>query len=182
MATMDGSRPVPAAFAGRWADGLTAGRMVLAMPLIVSTFSGRWTATAALLAMAWWSDFLDGKLARISAVTTRLAGWDLIADTTVGTGVLVGLLAGGHLPVGWGVVGGLLGLVFVVFRNPAASFLLQGIAYSGALWFIAGRSALGLSLTTATIAVIAVLDARHFVGWVLPTFFRGISGRPGSPR
>ena len=168
---------VSGAASGRAADLLTAGRALLAVPLGISASSGSWTATAALLVLSWWSDFLDGRLARRSGGHSRLGGWDLAADTAVGAGLLVGLLVGEHVPMLWGVVGGALGAGFVILRNPAFGMLLQATAYGPALWFVGHESLAILALMAITIAVIAVLDASRLFRYVLPSFFGGIIGR-----
>ena len=45
--------------------------------------AGNLDAAAVLLACAWCSDALDGRLARVSAGDTRLHGLDLVVDTAV---------------------------------------------------------------------------------------------------
>ncbi len=75
----------------RSADVLTAGRMLLALPMGLAAYSAGWRATALLLSLSWWSDFLDGRLARRAGGSTRLGAWDLAADTLVGAGLLVGV-------------------------------------------------------------------------------------------
>lgn len=161
----------------KWADALTGGRMVLALPLGVAGYAGNWTITALLLSLSWWSDFFDGKLARRAGRGTRLGTWDLGADTLVGAGLLAGLVAGGHVAVPWGVAGTLLGAGYLTLGNPALGMLLQAIAYGFALWFAAEHSAIGLVAATATIAAIAIFSPSRFFGYLLPTFFKGILGR-----
>ena len=166
---------------GRAADLLSAGRALLGVPLGISASSGSWFAVAALLILSWWSDFLDGRLARRSGGRTKLGDWDLAADTTVGAGLLLGLVVGDHVPMLWGLAGGVLGAGFVVLRNPAFGMLLQAMAYGPALWFVGHESLPALALVAVTITVIAVLDASRLFGSVLPAFFGGILGRRERP-
>ena len=166
---------------GRTADALTAGRLVLSVPLGAAAAAGWWNSTTVLLVVAWWSDFLDGRLARRSSAQTRLGDWDLAADTAVGAGLLAGLAVGGHVPALWAAAGALLGLGFLVLRNPALGMLLQAIAYGPTLWLAARHGRPAFILALATIAVIAVLDVRRLFDFLLPAFFRGVVGRRNGP-
>lgn len=56
--------------------------------------AGNLDAAVVLLACAWCSDALDGRLARVSAGDTRLHGLGLVVDTTV---VAPGSSPRGHL-------------------------------------------------------------------------------------
>jgi phosphatidylglycerophosphate synthase len=161
----------------RWADLLTGGRILMALPLGVAGYGGNITATAVLLSLAWWSDFLDGRLARRAGGGTRLSGWDLGADTLVGAGLMTGLVAGGHILVPWGVAAALLGLGYIAFDNPSLGMLLQAIAYGSALWLAAGQATFGLVVAVATIAAITILSLPRLFGYLLPTFFRGLLGK-----
>lgn len=162
---------------GRAADALTASRALVSIPLALVTTRGKWAATAVLLCAAWWSDFLDGRLARRAAAPTRLGDWDLTADTVVGAGLVVGLVAGGHLPLLWGVVAALFGAGFILTGNEAHSMLLQAMGYGPALWLIAGTTVAGSALVGVTLASIAIVDCSRLFEYVLPSFFAGISGR-----
>jgi len=162
---------------GLWADTLTVSRMVLAAPLLVSAAAGAWAIVAMLLAVAWWSDLLDGRLARRSTEPTRFGHLDLTADTVAGAGLLLGLVVGGHVPVWLGAVGAALGAVAVALRNPAAAMLVQVCGYAPALWFAYSEAIAGFVVAVASILVIAALDIRRFVTYVLPTFFKGLLGR-----
>lgn len=162
---------------GLAADALTFGRAVLAAPVGITAWAGNWTATALLLAVAWWSDLLDGIASRHAGGVTRLGGWDLGADTLVGAGVLTGLIVGRHAPTVWGVVGAVLGVGFVLLRNPALGMLLQALAYGLALFLILRHSPVGFGLAGVTIVAIAILGRSRLFGFVLPAFFSGVIGR-----
>lgn len=163
---------------GLLADGLTAGRALLSVPLAAVAWSGAWTEACLLLAASWWSDLLDGRLARRSGGATRLGRWDLAADTAVGAGLLVGLVGGGHVPMPWwGGAGVLLAAGYVALRNPALGMLLQAIAYGPTLWFGAVERSPGFGVAVLSIVAIAVVDRARLLGYVLPTFFGGIVGR-----
>jgi len=166
---------------GRSADALTAVRAVLAVPLALAAHAGNWSVAAVLLAVAWWSDFFDGRLARRSSESTALGDWDLAADTTVGAGLLIGLVLGHHVPPSWGVGGAVLGVGFLALRNPALGMLLQAAAYGPALFFAARSASPSFWLAAATIGAIAILDRRRLFGYVLPVFFGGILGRSRKP-
>jgi hypothetical protein len=159
------------------ADALTAGRAALALPLAVFANAGRWAVVAVLLSIAWLSDYLDGRLARRAGGGTRLGRWDLAADTTVGAGLLAGLVAGGHL-AGWvGLAGAGLGIGFFFLSNPALGMLLQTIAYGTALWFAAGEAVAAFAVAVVTIAGITAVSLPRLFGYVLPAFFNGLRGR-----
>jgi hypothetical protein len=163
---------------GMVADGLTAGRALLSVPLAVVAWSGAWTGACLLLAASWWSDLLDGRLARRFGGATRLGRWDLAADTAVGAGLLVGLVGGGHVPAPWwGGAGALFAAGYVGLRNPAPGMLLQAIAYGPTLWFGAVERSPGFGVAVLTIVAIAVVDRARLVGYVLPAFFGGLVGR-----
>jgi phosphatidylglycerophosphate synthase len=164
-------------FWGVWADALTLGRLILVIPLGISAFFGEWTATAVLLSGGWWSDFLDGKLARRASQPTMLGTWDMAVDTTVGAGLVAGLALGGHLPIWVGIVGAVLAVAAASWRNLSLAMLLQALGYGPVLWFALQASLVGFTVAVATIVVIALIDWRRLVEWTLPTFFRGLLGR-----
>lgn len=162
---------------GRAADSLTAGRALLALPVALVAWTGDWTAATLLLSAAWWSDFLDGRLARRAPVPTRLGQWDLAADTAVGAGLLTGLVGGGHLPPLTGAAGALLGIGFVMLGNAALGMVLQALAYGPVLWMAAWQGSPGFVVAALTISAIGVWDRARLLEYVLPTFFAGILGR-----
>jgi phosphatidylglycerophosphate synthase len=159
------------------ADALTAGRAALTVPLGVAAASGRWTFCMWLLSVAWWSDFLDGRLARRAGGGTRFGDWDMTADTIVGSGLMVGLTVGGHLSPWLSLAAGVLAVGYAVRRNPAVGMLIQAIAYGAALVLSARTEPAGFWPAVLTIGMIAVLDVRRLFGYVLPTFFAGLVGR-----
>jgi phosphatidylglycerophosphate synthase len=165
-----------------WADALTAGRAALALPLAMAAATDAWVMVAVVLSVAWVSDFADGRLARRAIGVTRLGRWDLPADTTVGAGVLAGLVIGGHISVWIGVTGLVLGAGYLAWGNPALSMLLQAGGYGPALWFIARDNVAAFVLVVGTIVMIAAFSIRRLFGYVLPTFFNGLRGRIESPK
>ncbi len=156
------------------ADLLTVSRGVLALSLAWLVGTGRLTAAAVALAVAWVTDALDGAFAAAAGGGTRLGEWDLPADVLVGAGVLAGLGIDGSLPVP--VVVGVLavfGSAFVLLRNPFPGMVLQAVAWAGILWrFWADRVPAGW-IPVAVAGVIGVAERRRFARVVLPAFFRG---------
>ena len=84
----------------RTADVLTLARLAIAPVLVAALAAEQRGTAAALLAAAWLTDALDGRAARASDVPTRLGGADLLVDTAVGAGALLGLALAGEFP-GW---------------------------------------------------------------------------------
>lgn len=164
------------ALAARLADGLTAGRIVLAAPLAVTAASGWWYSVAVLLFFAWWSDFFDGRLAQRAPGETKLGQLDLTADTLVGGVLLAGLFAGGYVALGWALAGAVLAVGYGLRRNPAWGMLLQAIGYGNALWQIGWHARPALALTGGTVVSIAIIDRSRLFGYVLPAFFAGLVG------
>lgn len=159
------------------ADGLTLGRLVVAVVLI-PVLGGRRTALgAALVGSAWLSDFLDGRAARASAGWTRFGGVDLWIDTLVGAGAVVGFVAWGWVPpiLGLGLVVVLIS-AFAWLRNEAMSMVLQATGYGMVLWrtWRDGHTT-SLAWLLAIIVVIAVVNRRIFWERSLPTFFGGLA-------
>lgn len=162
---------------GLIADGLTLGRLVLAVAL-VPVLGGRRTGLgAALLGSAWLSDFLDGRAARASNGPTRMGGADLWADTLVGAGAVLGFVAWGWVPpvLGIGLVVVLVA-AFSLLRNEAMSMVLQATGYGLVLWrtWRDGHAA-PLTWLLAIIVVVAVVNRRIFWERSLPTFFGGVA-------
>lgn len=160
-----------------WADVLTASRLVCAVALIPMTWALALTPAAVLLSVAWLTDVLDGRIARLAGQEGRLADWDMLIDTAVGAAVLTGLAGAGELPPWLAVVLVVgLGSLFLA-GNLAAAMALQ---LSGYLPFLAilwvGRPQ-GWWLPFVTAAVIGVIDWRRLVLINIPNFIRGITGR-----
>jgi hypothetical protein len=158
----------------RTADVLTAARAALAVLLAWLVGSGHLDAAALVLAAAWASDALDGRLAQAAGGGTRLGEWDLPADTLVGVGVLAGLAIDTYLPallVLAAVV--VLGGAFALLRNPFPAMVLQAFAWGTILWrFWADRVAAGW-VPVAVAGVIGIAERDRFLRVVLPAFFRG---------
>jgi phosphatidylglycerophosphate synthase len=158
------------------ADALTAARVVIAIALIPIIARGDIDVAAALLAMSWCTDMLDGRVARMTASEGRLGAWDLAVDTAVGTAVLLGLALARHAPTQAMAVAVLLGGVFVVTGNAAAGLALQTIAYG---WFLViawqHGSVIGRWLLPAVIAVLLVIDFDRFTTVEVPRFISGVA-------
>jgi phosphatidylglycerophosphate synthase len=158
------------------ADALTFGRAVVAVVLPGLMAAGKLDAAAVLLACAWCSDALDGRLARVSAGDTRLHGLDLVVDTAVGVGVLGGLVLAGHappLPVALAVVA--LGAAFLATGVAALGMGLQAIAY---VWFMATLWAVGAAwrwLPPSVVVALLVLEFERFTTVVAPGFITGVA-------
>jgi phosphatidylglycerophosphate synthase len=156
------------------ADLLTLSRALIAIGLIAA-LSGRHLSTVAILiSLAWLTDLLDGRAARAGAGGTRLGGWDLGVDTTVGVGALVGLLIAGAIPswLAWGALL-LLGVPFVILRHPTLSMILQAIAYAGVLALLWSEAGGIRWVPPVTIVTILVVGFNRFRTTTLPTFFSG---------
>jgi phosphatidylglycerophosphate synthase len=158
----------------RAADVLTAARVVLAVLLVWLVGAGHLDTAALVLAAAWASDALDGRLAQAAGGGTRLGEWDLPADTLVGVGVLVGLAIGGYLPVALVLAAVLLlGGAFALLRNPFPAMVLQAFAWGAILWrFWADRVVAGW-VPVAVAGVIGIAERDRFLRVVLPAFFKG---------
>ncbi len=154
------------------ADLLTGARGLIAFGMILA-LSNRYVATAAvLLALAWITDFLDGRAARAGSGDTLLGGWDLEVDTLVGAAVLIGLDRGDLIPgwLAWGLLL-LLGIPFLVLRHPTPAMILQAVAYASVLfhaWSTPVRWVL-----PAAILLVLVADFERFRTVTLPSFFSG---------
>lgn len=165
------------------ADGLTTLRALLVLPLFWATAAKAVALAAALLAVAWWSDLLDGKAARRANRPTRLGPWDPLFDAFVGAAVLGGLISAdiiGLLP--WGPIGVALLCGLLAWRNLSLGMLLQAIAYGFFLAEVWTREPVWMIILLVTIGMILLLDLRRFVTYVLPTFFAGLTGHADADR
>jgi phosphatidylglycerophosphate synthase len=117
------------------ADALTAARAVAGVALAVLVAQGRLAEASLVLAAAWLSDALDGRLARASRRRTRLGPWDMPIDVGVGAGLLVGLGSADAMPA-WlaALVLLVLGGGYLALRQPALGMALQAVGYAGFLW------------------------------------------------
>ena len=158
------------------ADALTFGRAVVAIVLPGVLAAGYFDAAAMLLASAWCSDALDGRLARVSASETRLHDLDLTVDTAVGVGVLLGLVLAGHapaLPVVLAVAA--LGGAFLATGTAALGMALQAVGYA---WFMATLWAVGAAwrwLPPSVVVALLVIEFERFTTVVAPGFIAGMS-------
>ena len=162
---------------GLAADGLTLGRLVVAVVLIPVLGERRVALGAALLGSAWLSDFFDGRAARASAGRTRLGDVDLWADTFVGARAVLGFTVWGWVPPVLGLgLAALLLAAFTLTRNEAMSMLLQATGYALVLWrtWRDGHTLSSWWLLTI-IAMIAVVNRRIFWERSLPTFLSGMA-------
>lgn len=159
------------------ADALTLGRIIIAVLLVPIVWSGSLTAAALLLSLAWFSDFVDGRLARSSEVETRLGGWDLAADTLVGFGLVLGLVGLGVIAplVGIGLAV-ILGVLFLV-GNTAAGMLLQVLGYGPFLYLLWTDRPPAWWVPFLVAILIAVFDWERLIYINIPAFFRGLAGR-----
>jgi hypothetical protein len=156
------------------ADGLTAVRAIVVFPLFFATTAEGIDVAAGLLAVAWWTDLLDGRCARLTPKPTRLGRWDLLVDTMVGAALLGGLVASGSVEgVPWSVVGLALFGWYLWRRNPSASMTFQALAYGFFLTKVWAKEPAWIGVLVATIGGIMALDWHRFVGTTLPTFFAG---------
>jgi phosphatidylglycerophosphate synthase len=144
----------------------------------VALAADRLELAAAFLGAAWLTDGLDGVAARASDGPTRLGDYDLVADTAVGAGALVGLAVAGHLPAA--VAAALLvvlGTGFLLLRNPALSMGLQATGYAWSLW-IFWRDGAAVWLPLAIAAALGFVHHRRLFGVVIPAFLRGVASLP----
>lgn len=157
------------------ADGLTAARLALAIPLFATVAAGRYAVAAIVLIAAWWTDFFDGRLARTVPGETRLGAWDPYADAAVAAAILAGLVAVGVVSATpWAAAGAVLAFAFLLSGNLAWCMLLQALAYELFLAWLWVESPGWLLVPAATVLVLLVANRRRFFGELLPTFFSGI--------
>lgn len=159
----------------RTADQLTAFRLVLAPILAWLIGTGSFSVAAIMLGTSWVTDWSDGRLARRSGQSGRLANWDLPADTLVGAAVLIGLALDQSLwpPFAWSYLLITL-LLYWRLRNEAISFLLQGLGYGAFLWLLILHRPSGWWFPLVIVLLLLTLDWRRFWGNLLPRFFKGI--------
>ncbi|MGH2724513.1 MAG: CDP-alcohol phosphatidyltransferase family protein [Actinomycetota bacterium] len=176
------------------ADGLTLGRGVLALVIGTLAARGQPGGAAVALSAAWFSDALDGRVARASGRRTRLGEWDMPADTLVGAALLAGLWAEGTVPP-W-LAGGILlifGGGYVLLRQAALGMVVQAVGYGaflGHLWST-GQGILWVPVVAALL--IGALDRRKLFRVLIPAFLGGLGdalrlrrgsrlGPPADPR
>ena len=158
------------------ADSLTLARLGFALLLVGAVATDRLALAAWLLAAAWVSDALDGRVARASMRATRLGHLDLAVDTAVGAGVLIGMGFGGHLPVVLAIGAVVaLGGGFLVLRNAALAFALQAMAYAWFMIVLWLEHPSAWWVPPATVAVLLVVGYRRLITVLVPAFLGGMA-------
>jgi phosphatidylglycerophosphate synthase len=153
------------------ADGLTVTRALLAAALAGVLVFDHVAVASWMLATAWITDALDGRLARASTCATRLGRLDLAVDTSVGAGLLMGMATSGH--VSWVLAAGLVvvfGGGFLVSKNAALAMVLQAVAYAWFLVTLWQAHPLLRWLPLAVIAGLLIVEYRRLTAVVVPTF------------
>lgn len=157
------------------ADLLTLARLISA-PIMLWLVSNRSLDAAVLLVVvAWWTDFLDGRLARKAHRETRLKDWDLRADAWLASAVGLGLGFAGYFS--WWVVAPLAAVVLVMsvlLSNPAA--VMVGVAVQYGMFLMATYLWSGL-WWLGVLHVLVFLGAgwKRFWGVVMPAFWAGVA-------
>jgi hypothetical protein len=151
-------------------------RLAAAAALAVALAAGRLELAAALLAAAWLTDAVDGQAARASGATTHLGRFDLLVDTAVGAGALVGLTLVGEIPaLLTGVLLLVLGGGFLLLRNPALSMSLQAIGYAWLLWTLWDEGEQAVWLPLATAGGLLLVFHRRLLRTEIPAFLNGLA-------
>ncbi|HEX6257411.1 MAG TPA: CDP-alcohol phosphatidyltransferase family protein [Euzebyales bacterium] len=160
----------------RVADTLTATRAVIAIALVPAIASGHIDVAAVMLAGAWCTDMLDGRIARRAGTEGSLGAWDLHVDSAVGVAVLLGLAFAGHAPTLAIAIAVVLGGALALSGNAAAGLGLQTIAYA---WFLViawqQGSTLARWLLPTVITALLVIDIDRFITVEVPRFISGIA-------
>ena len=158
------------------ADLLTLARLISA-PIMLWLVSNRSLDAAVLVVVvAWWTDYLDGRLARRAHRETRLKDWDLRADAWLASAVGLGLGLAGYFS--WWVVAPLAAVVLVVsvlLSNPAA--VMVGVAAQYGMFFMATYFWADLWwLAVLHVIVFLVAGWRRFWDVVWRAFWAGLAG------
>ncbi len=158
------------------ADLLTLARLISA-PIMLWLVSNRSLDAAVLVVViAWWTDFLDGRLARKAHRETRLKDWDFRADAWLASAVGLGLGLGGYFS--WWVIVPLAAgalVMSVLLSNPAAVMVGVAVQYGmflTAIYLWADLWWLGV----LHVLVFLVAGWKRFWGVVLPAFWAGLAG------
>lgn len=162
------------------ADGMTICRLLLAVAVVPVAWSGDLTITGILVSVAWLTDLADGRLARRSGSSGKLADWDLKADTAVGIGLLVGLTASSLVPA-WLPIAAALLLWPYLTGNVTASMLIQLTAFVPLLVLLWSRRPVGWWVPFATALLIGIVDWRRLFLVNIPAFL-GLSTSGEGPR
>ena len=157
------------------ADLLTLARL-LSAPIMLWLVSIRSLDAAVLLAViAWWTDFLDGRLARRADRESRLKDWDLRADAWLASAIGLGLGLAGYFS--WRVAVPLAAAVLVMsvlLSNP--SVVMVGVAVQYGMFILATYLWADL-WWLGVLHVLALLGAgwKRFWGVVMPAFWAGLA-------
>ncbi len=156
----------------RLADMLTTARFGLAVVAGVAFATGSLDIGAAIVALAWWSDMADGRLARRAGGGTRFGHLDLPADVSMAVGILVGLFIAGRLPTGLAVACVVLFALAVGTRTPAPALLFMGMVNALMLWLVHTEGGWSTWPVLLTPVAALMLDGRRLFRVVIPAFVR----------
>lgn len=139
-------------------------------------WSGRLSLAAGLVSAAWVSDVVDGRVARVSGGDGNMGPWDLLADTAVGTGIVVGLGGAGALPVWYAVAAVVSFGVWSRRReNFGGSMILQLLGYVPLLSILWMERPDWWWLPFVTAVLIGVVDWRRLIQVNIPGFVRSFT-------
>lgn len=157
------------------ADLLTLARLVSA-PILLWLVSIRSLDAAVLVAVvAWWTDFLDGRLARKGHRESRLKDWDLRADAWLASAMGLGLGLAGYFS--WWVAAPPAAVVLamsVLQSNPALVMAGVGVQYG---MFIMAMHLWADLWWVGVLHVIVFLGTgwKRFWGVILPAFWASLA-------
>lgn len=157
------------------ADLLTLARL-LSAPIMLWLVSIRSLDAAVLVAVvAWWTDFLDGRMARKAHRESRLKNWDLRADAWLASAMGLGLGLAGYFS--WWVAVPLAAVVLVMsvlLSNPAA--IMVGVAVQYGMFIMAMYLWADLWwLGVLHVVVFVGASWKRFWGVLLPAFWAGLA-------
>ncbi len=166
----------------RLADWLTLARFGMGLVAAVAFGSGQVDLGAAVVGAGWWSDLIDGRLARRAGGGTRYGHLDLPADFALITGAFVGLLLDRRLATGVIIGCVVLFALAVGTRTPAPALLFMGTVDVIMLWLLYTEGAWAKWPVLLTPMAALMFDGRRLFRVVLPAFFRSawglLSGEP----
>ena len=153
------------------ADLLTLARLIC-IPIILWLVSiRRMDAAVLVVVVAWWTDFLDGRLARKAHRESRLKDWDLRADACLASAMGLGLGLAGYFS--WWVVAPLAAVVVVNSIRPSnLAVVMAGVGVQYGMFILAMRVEADL-WWVSVLHVIVFLGAgwRRFWDVLLPAFW-----------
>ena len=170
------------------ADLLTWMRLVLALftPWLGYFWGGDALAAAMILLMVcWFTDVIDGALARKepNRQQTWIGASDLVVDVSVSIGVLGYLAVSGYVQVAVAFSYILLaGLLVAYFESRGLAMLAQAFPYA-ALLFFSLRDAPVIGVLAVIMLLLAVMFTwPRFPKQVVPHFLEGMRSLTGNPR